>query len=446
MIGRPGLLLALLLAGPALAQAPQPSAGAGSPERQAAAPETGPSRGSNDGGAQPSQAQSPQAPATPPGAPAAGAPERQAPVPEVGAGRGAPGNAGTGNAPVPESTLPGASTPSQRPVAPMPERAPTPVAPPGPAPAPFTDRGQLDASELELRAALRGEHIAGRITIPDGKAASLIQPEGRDWRHTHNVTVPWIGGVAVVGMFALLALFLLVRGRLRPEHGMSGRKMNRFNWFERFVHWMTSGSFVVLALTGLNYVFGRYLVAPLVEPQTFTDFTMATKAVHNFVGFPFTVGIALMFLVWVRDNIPDRLDLDWIRKGGGFIGRGHPPAKRFNFGQKMVFWITVGGGGLVAISGYFLLFPFWVLDMQGQQWSQVIHGALSLLMTAAMLAHIYIGSVGMEGAVEAMTQGVVDTNWAREHHSLWVEEEMEKARAMVAPPGASRGARPAGAD
>ena len=158
--------------------------------------------------------------------------------------------------------------------------------------------------------------------------------------------------------------------------------------------------------------------------------SQAGKIAHNFLAFPFTAGLVVMLLVWVRDNIPNKLDLAWIKAGGGFVGHGHPPAGRFNAGQKMVFWITVLGGGVVAASGYVLIFPFAVTDIAGQQWAHMVHGVLSALMVAAMLAHIYIGTLGMEGAFDAMGTGRVDYNWAKEHHALWVEQELAKARAV----------------
>jgi formate dehydrogenase subunit gamma len=63
-----------------------------------------------------------------------------------------------------------------------------------------------------------------------------------------------------------------------------------------------------------------------------------------------------------------------------------------------------------------------------------------MLFIAAMLAHIYIGSIGMEGAFDAMGTGEVDLNWAKEHHSLWVEEVQAKNRA---PSGSTPRAMPA---
>ncbi|MBU8538564.1 formate dehydrogenase subunit gamma [Falsiroseomonas tokyonensis] len=376
-----------------------------------------------------------------PGAPAAGAPEIQAPVPEVGAGRGAqpagqvPESTATGDRPTGQQPTPAA----QAVTAPQP-RQPSAQAP---TPAPFSDRGQPSAEELELQAALRGERISGRITIPDRQAGNLIQPEGRDWRDFHNRTLTWVGGVAVLGMLAILALFFLVKGRLEVEAGPAGRTIQRFNLFERVAHWMTASSFVVLGLSGLNLTFGRFLLLPLIGPEAFTAVSLWGKIAHNYLAFPFTLGIVLLFLIWVRDNIPNKLDIAWLKAGGGFVGHAHPDAHRFNAGQKAVFWITVLGGTLVAVSGYVLIFPFAVTDIAGQQLAHTVHGILSVLMVAVMLGHIYIGSLGMKGAFDAMGSGEVDLNWAREHHNLWVEEELSKARTTVTGPNAPR---PLGAD
>jgi len=308
---------------------------------------------------------------------------------------------------------------------------------------PVTDaaRGTVSAEEMELQATLRGDIIRGRISIPDSRAANLIQPEGREWREFHNVTLAWIGGVALIGMLVVLVLFYLVRGPVRMEGAPSGRTIQRFNWFERANHWMTASTFIILALSGLNITFGRHVLLPLAGPEVFSAATQWGKIAHNFLSFPFSLGIVLMFLLWVRDNIPNRLDLVWLRAGGGIIGHEHPPADRFNAGQKAIFWITVLGGGLVAASGYLLIFPFFFTGMQGMQLALLVHGTLAVLMISAMLGHIYIGTIGMEGAFDAMGTGQVDYNWARAHHALWVEKEVVRARSTI-----DGEPRPVGAD
>jgi formate dehydrogenase subunit gamma len=299
------------------------------------------------------------------------------------------------------------------------------------------------ADELELQKALTGGRIAGRVSIPDANSASLIQPEGREWRQFHNVTLTWVGGIAVLGMLAIIAIFYASKGRIPVEGGRTGRTIQRFNAFERTAHWMTAGSFVVLALSGLNLTFGRWLLLPILGPEAFATISLWGKYAHNYLSFPFTLGVVLLFLLWVKDNIPNKLDVAWFKAGGGLIGHGHPEAARFNGGQKMVFWITVIGGTLVAVSGYVLIFPFWATDIAGQQLAHIVHGVISVLMIGAMIGHIYIGSAGMEGAFDAMGSGQVDVNWAKQHHGLWVQDEMNKARETVAGPA---GAKAQGAD
>ena len=268
--------------------------------------------------------------------------------------------------------------------------------------------------------------ISGRCTIPDQKACTIEQPAGRDWRHFHQVTLRWIGGVVIIGILAVLIVFYLRRGMVKIESGRSGRTIVRFNGFERFVHWMTATCFVILALSGLNITFGKPLLLPLIGPESFTAWSQWAKYAHNYLSFPFTLGVILIFLMWIAGNIPNKVDIDWFKRGGGMVGHDHPPAFRFNAGQKAIYWIVVLGGGAVAVSGYVLMFPFYETDIHSMQIAEVVHAIVAVLFVAAMLGHIYIGTIGMEGAFEAMGSGTVDVNWAREHHSLWVEEEMAR--------------------
>src|SRR6476646_4440884 len=106
------------------------------------------------------------------------------------------------------------------------------------------------------------DRISGRCTIPDQKACTIEQPAGRDWRHFHEVTLRWIGAIAILGILAVLVIFYLWRGMVRIESGRSGRKIVRFTAFERLVHWMTATCFIALGLSGLNVTFGKPLLLP----------------------------------------------------------------------------------------------------------------------------------------------------------------------------------------
>ena len=270
------------------------------------------------------------------------------------------------------------------------------------------------------------QQVQGRVTIPDQKSGTLIQPAGQSWREFHQVTLRWIGGIAILAMLAVLVIFYLVRGMVKIEAGRSGRTIVRFTAAERFVHWMTATCFIILALSGLNITFGRPLLLPLLGPEAFASWSQLAKYAHNYLSFPFTIGVFLIFLMWIGGNIPNKVDVEWAKRGGGIVGNDHPPAYRFNGGQKMIYWIVVLGGTAAAITGYLLMFPFYATDVSGMQWAQIIHGTVAVLFVAAMLAHIYIGTIGMEGAFEAMGEGTVDVNWAKQHHALWLQEEQAR--------------------
>ncbi len=271
--------------------------------------------------------------------------------------------------------------------------------------------------------------IQGRITIPDEKLATLQQPQGRGYQDFHEGALPWIGGILVLGMIAVLAVFYFIRGRIRmrPDE-YTGRKILRYNAFERFTHWMTATSFVVLAITGLNYFFGKRLLMPLLGPDAFAAWSQWAKYAHNFIAWPFMLGVLFMIALWVKDNLPDRYDAAWLKAGGGFFGGGQPNAARFNAGQKLVFWSVAVFGIALAVSGLMLLFPFSIANVNGMQWAQYVHSIVGVILIAIIIAHIYIGTLGTEGAFEAMESGEVDLGWARHHHRAWIEEQEVKGK------------------
>jgi formate dehydrogenase subunit gamma len=286
----------------------------------------------------------------------------------------------------------------------------------------------------EQKLLTQSPRIQGDILIPDQRASVLIQPAGREWQYFHEVVLHWLGAIVIIGMVAMLTGAYFFLGPIRISSGRSGRRVPRFSGYERFVHWLTATSFVVLGITGLNITFGKLLLRPLIGPDAFTTVSEAAKYAHNFTSFPFVLGIVLIAVTFIKDNIPEKLDIDWFRQGGGFIASKHPAARRFNAGEKLVFWFALGAGAAVIVSGYLLIFPFYVTNIFGMQIAQVVHSVIAVLFIAVILAHIYIGTLGMEGAFEAMGTGSVDLNWAKEHHDLWLKEQLAKAQLGKQPP------------
>ena len=284
----------------------------------------------------------------------------------------------------------------------------------------------------------------GSVAIPNKQAGVLIQSEGETWRAARNGPLSIFGAWVLFGIIAVLALFFALRGRIALQSGWSGYLVERFNSLERFTHWLTAVSFIILGLSGLNMLYGRYVLRPIIGADAFSWLTRVGKVGHDYLAFAFMLGIVLMFVLWVRENLPNRHDWQWLKRGGGFFSKHeHPPAEKFNAGQKLVFWLVILGGVSVSLSGLALLFPFklsWfsgtfafldlfglglptdLTPLQETQLSQLWHAIVGLLMIALVIGHIYIGTIGMEGAFDAMGTGKVDANWAREHHRLWAAE------------------------
>ena len=274
--------------------------------------------------------------------------------------------------------------------------------------------------------------VAGISSLPDPKTGILVQGAGRDWRRFHNTEVTVGGGIGVLAVLALLGAFLALRGRVRLEHGFSGQWVPRFDGFERFNHWMTAISFILLALTGLVLLYGQFFLRPLTGAGTYSEVAYYSVLLHIGFAIPFIIGVLAMIVLWVRQNGLNKVDLGWLKKGAGgmlFRTKEKPHAYRFNAGQKLIFWAVVLGALFLTASGVTLMFPFFWIDLQGMQLTLILHAIAGLAMIAIILAHIYIGTVGMEGAFQAMWSGEVDRSWAAEHHDLWVAEDRGGAQA-----------------
>lgn len=320
------------------------------------------------------------------------------------------------------------------------------------------------ASDSEIFRALRYGSADVTVSAQGPAAAVVIQDGGMRWLEFRQGPLRVYGGYLLVAMVVVLALYMLWRGRIRIEGKRTGETILRFTAVERFGHWLLAGSFILLGITGLITLFGRTALIPVFGKEAFSTLALASKWVHNSAAWAFMLALVMVFVFWVVHNIPNRTDLAWLAKGGGLFSKhSHPPARKFNAGQKIIFWVVILLGVSISLSGLSLLFPFEMpmfaatfemLNALGlpqviglgelrttlapheeMQLAQLWHTIVAFVFMAIIIAHIYLGSIGMEGAYDAMGSGEVEKQWAKEHHSIWYEEVTGKKPA--APDGSA---------
>jgi formate dehydrogenase subunit gamma len=271
-------------------------------------------------------------------------------------------------------------------------------------------------------------------SIPGRETGVLIQPPmdlpgqppvsaGEAWRKFRNGPITFYGGWLIVLALLALGVFYKIKGPIKLHQRATGRLIERFSSFERIAHWTLAISFSILAITGLIILFGKYVLLPVFGYQLFAWLTQLCKHLHNFVGPVFIFSLIVMIVVFIRDNWPKAYDLQWLRKFGGLISGEHVPSGRFNAGEKGWFWMgAVLLGSIVSVSGLVLDFPNFDQTRAVMIQANLVHVIAAVCFIALSFAHIYLGTVGMEGAYDAMRHGYVDEAWAKEHHELWYDD------------------------
>ena len=286
------------------------------------------------------------------------------------------------------------------------------------------------------RAVRESGNQSGVTSLPGPEKGTLVQAftqypgssyttAGEAWRQVRNRWIIPYGGSLLLIVVGALAIFYWRKGPLGGHEQDTGRRIERFTPFERSAHWTNAIAFVALAVSGVVMAFGKFFLLPVLGATLFGWLTFALKNVHNFVGPLFAVSLVVVFVTFVRDNLPAKGDWNWLRRGGGLLGDHEVPSHRFNAGEKLLFWGGVFLFGLVVVASGLvmdLLIPG-LGETRGQmQVAHMVHAVAALLMLAMFLGHIYIGSIGMKGAYKSMRTGYVDEAWAKEHHEWWYDD------------------------
>ncbi len=254
---------------------------------------------------------------------------------------------------------------------------------------------------------------------------SMYTTAGEAWRQTRNNWLIPYGGSLLLIVLVAIALFYLAKGPMKVKSPPTGRLIERFTYFERAAHWTNAIAFSILAISGIVMAFGKFFLLPVMGLSLYGWLTWLLKTAHNFVGPLFAVSLLVVIFTFIKDNRPSKIDLLWLRKGGGLATGAHVPSERFNAGEKIVFWAGVLVLGLIVVgSGLVLnqLIPNLVYTRGTMQIAHMVHAVATILMMCMFMGHIYLGTIGMKGAYKAMKTGYVDESWAREHHELWYDD------------------------
>jgi formate dehydrogenase subunit gamma len=261
-------------------------------------------------------------------------------------------------------------------------------------------------------------------SIPGTETGVLVQSRGQTWREV-RIPIASIGGAIIALAILGLIGYYSWRGSIGLHDKPTGRLIRRFSPVDRIAHWTMGISFVILALTGLVLTFGKYVLLPVIGYTLFGWLANLSKNLHNFVGPIFSVALAVFIVLFIRDNLPRAYDMKWIVKFGGMLDKhgGHVPSGRFNAGEKALFWgLVIVISTVLVATGYILNFPNFGQTRSTMQTANVIHMVFGLLGIAMACFHIYLGTIGMRGAYQAMRTGYVDETWAKEHHEYWYED------------------------
>jgi formate dehydrogenase subunit gamma len=163
-----------------------------------------------------------------------------------------------------------------------------------------------------------------------------------------------------------------------------------------------------------------------------------SRVLHPWIGLLFAGAVVWMFAVWRRDMRVTDDDRAWRRAIGAYVrneASGVPAVGRFNYGQKMLFWLMAGGGVALLVSGVVMWYvaevpwEFRILRYA----ATLVHAAAALVTIGAFIVHVYMGVAVVPGGLSAVIHGGVSEEWARHHHPLWLAELRARSLASSQP-------------
>jgi formate dehydrogenase subunit gamma len=202
--------------------------------------------------------------------------------------------------------------------------------------------------------------------------------------------------------------------------------IQRYKDGDRMNHWFIALMFVLADLSGLAFFHPAFFFFV----HLFGGGSWA-RILHPFMGVLMTLGFALIFLKFWRDNLITQADREW-RKHMGKMLRGDkagmPPVGKYNYGQKMTFWLMGLSLLVLTVTGFMFWRPYFApnFSVEAMRVAVLLHSVSAVVLILATVMHVY-AAIWVKGTIRAMTRGTVSESWARSNHPLW-HQEVTKGR------------------
>jgi formate dehydrogenase subunit gamma len=221
-------------------------------------------------------------------------------------------------------------------------------------------------------------------------------------------------------VLGLVAVLLLGHFAVYGFHHLAatGRRVRRYRTVEVALHAVLALSFVAAWASATYLVLAKHVLGSAERPAPVPLGHLASTA-HIGAGVAFLAALVALGVLWRPAMRFAAHDREWLRVLGGYFSRTHRivPAGRFNAGQKLWFRLLIPAGVLLSVSGALLYYPAW-LGVGPAIAFYVVHTALAVFVSAAVVGHVYLGAVVHPHAVRGMVTGEVDEACLREDHPL----------------------------
>lgn len=196
------------------------------------------------------------------------------------------------------------------------------------------------------------------------------------------------------------------------------RYVPRFTRTERAVHWVHAIAFFVLLGTGLTLYLPALSEAVSNRPLV--------RGIHLYTAIAWALALLMVVLVGDRQslratarelNLFDEDDRRWLAAHSA-------PQGRFNAGQKLNAALTAAFALLFVISGFLLWYGERDNDFRWPS-TLLLHDGLTVASVFLVSGHLYLTLIypKTRHSLRGMTVGSVREDWARDHHTKWLDAE-----------------------